>query len=56
MRVKVTDPKYSWHLDFYDQEFEVCVECMVEGHHQYPVMTRYGQTWFDKDAVTVVEG
>jgi hypothetical protein len=55
MRIKITNPKYGWHTAFYNQVFEVCEGNDLPDHHQYPVMTRYGRTWFDKDAVTVLE-
>lgn len=54
MRIKITDPYIGWHHEFADQEFEVC-EGYDPNHHQYPVMTKYGRTWFNEDAVTVVE-
>lgn len=53
MRIKITKPKHSWHIEFFEQEFEVC-EGFNPEHPQYPVMTKYGRTWFDSDAVTVL--
>lgn len=54
MRIKITEPKHSWHIEFFEQEFEV-TDAYNPNHPQYPVMTKYGQTWFDVDAVTVLE-
>ena len=55
MRIRITNPTHFWHHEFIDQEFEVC-EGYTPDHHQYPVMTQYGRTWFDVNSVTVVEG
>ena len=54
MRIKITKAKHHWHHQFLNQEFEVC-EGYDRTHPQYPVMTYYGRTWFDVDAVTVME-
>lgn len=54
MKIKITKPKHAWHHAFKDHEFEVC-DGYNPNHHQYPVMTSCGRTWFDKDAVTVIE-
>lgn len=54
MRIRITNPRHVWHMEFEGQEFEV-VEGYTPDHPQYPVMTHYGRTWFDVEAVTVVE-
>lgn len=54
MRIKITHPRHAWHKAFEGQEFEVC-EGYDPRHPQYPVMTAQGRTWFDEEAVTVVE-
>jgi hypothetical protein len=54
MRIKITNPQHAWHLEYSDQEFEVCEGYNPE-HPQYPVMTNCGRTWFNAEAVTVIE-
>lgn len=54
MKIKITNPTLCWHHAFRDREFEVC-EGYDPKHHQYPVMTAAGRTWFNKNAVTVIE-
>lgn len=54
MRIKITSPQHHWHRVFKDQEFEVC-EGYDPNHPQYPVMTSMGRTWFNENAVTVLE-
>jgi len=53
MKIKITNPKYFWHRGFKNQEFEVLPD--LPNHHQYPVMAGGHETWFDKDACTVIE-
>lgn len=54
MKIKITNPVHFWHEAFRDMEFEVC-EGYDPDHSQYPVMTRFGRTWFDIEAATVIE-
>lgn len=53
-RIKITNPQFAWHQAFAGREFEVC-EGFNPEHPQYPVMTSQGRTWFNADAVTVIE-
>ena len=54
MKIKITNPIHFWHEAFRDQVFEVC-EGYDPKHPQYPVMTSAGRTWFNLEAVTIIE-
>lgn len=42
-----------WSKEFVDSTLEIC-EGYDPEHHQYPAMTKYGRTWFDKDKVQLL--
>lgn len=54
MKIRITKPQHLWHHEFRGKIFEVC-EGYNPNHPQYPVMTKYGRTWFDFDACTIIE-
>ena len=55
MKIMITNPKFPWHEEFKNRVFDVAMDSYNPNHHQYPVMTQYGRTWFDNDAVTIIE-